>query len=68
MEIVEAIAQRDSARAVQLVRDYHRKVIKRIQISPRAQELRKADPGLTAFLSSWLGANVGLGSGTDRKA
>jgi DNA-binding FadR family transcriptional regulator len=68
MEIVEAIAQRDSARAVQLVRDYHRKVIKRIQISPRAKELREADPGLTAFLSSWLGANVGLGSRTDRKA
>jgi DNA-binding FadR family transcriptional regulator len=67
MEIVEAIAQRDSARAVQLVRDYHRDVIKRIQISPRAKELRATDPGLTAFLSSWLGANVGLG-GPVRKA
>lgn len=60
MDIAEAIAQRDSALAVQLVRDYHRKVIKRTQASPRAKEIRETDPGLTAFLSSWLAANVGL--------
>jgi GntR family transcriptional regulator, transcriptional repressor for pyruvate dehydrogenase complex len=62
MDIAEAIAQRDSGRAVQLVRDYHRDVIKRIQSSPRARELKETDPGLTSFLSSWLRANVGLGS------
>jgi DNA-binding FadR family transcriptional regulator len=67
MDIAEAIAQRDSARAVQLVRDYHDKVIKRTQSSPRAKEIRETDPGLTTFLSSWLRANVGLGSALDRR-
>jgi DNA-binding FadR family transcriptional regulator len=67
MDIVEAIAQRDSARAVQLLRDYHRKVIKRTQSSPRAKEIRETDPGLTTFLSSWLRANVGLGNALDRR-
>jgi DNA-binding FadR family transcriptional regulator len=67
MDIAEAIAQRDSAQAVQLVRDYHRKVIKRTQASPRARELRETDPGLTAFLSSWLGANVGVASTPGRR-
>lgn len=61
MDIAEAIAERDSSRAVQLVRDYHREVIKRVQSLPRARELRENDPGLTTFLSSWLGANVSLG-------
>jgi DNA-binding FadR family transcriptional regulator len=67
MDIVEAIAQRDATRAVQLVHDYHRRVITRIQSSPRAKEIRETDPGLTGFLSSWLGANVGLGSAPDRR-
>jgi DNA-binding FadR family transcriptional regulator len=62
MEIAEAIAERDSSRAVQLIRDYHREVIKRIQHLPRARELRETDPGLTTFLSSWLGANVSISS------
>jgi GntR family transcriptional regulator, transcriptional repressor for pyruvate dehydrogenase complex len=52
VEIVDAIAQRDSARAVQLVRDYHRKVIRRTRSSPKAKELRKTDPGLTKLLSA----------------
>ncbi|HEX3815007.1 MAG TPA: GntR family transcriptional regulator [Mycobacteriales bacterium] len=59
VDIVEAIARRDSAQAVELVRDYHRKVIKRTQSSPRAKEMRESDPGLTGFLSSWLRANTG---------
>src|SRR4030088_2057158 len=67
MDIAEAITQRDSDRAVQLIRDYHRRVIKRTQSSPRAKEIRETDPGLTAFLSSWLRASVGLGSGLDRR-
>jgi DNA-binding FadR family transcriptional regulator len=67
MDIAEAIAQRDSARAVQLLRDYHPRVIKRTQSSPRAKEIRETDPGLTALLSSWLRANVGLGSALDRR-
>jgi DNA-binding FadR family transcriptional regulator len=62
MDIAGAIAERDSDRAVQLVRDYHREVIKRIQRSPRARELRETDPGLTTFLASWLGANVSISS------
>jgi DNA-binding FadR family transcriptional regulator len=60
VEIAEAIAERDSARAVGLVRDYHREVIARIQSLPRARELRESDPGLKATLSAWLGANVSV--------
>jgi len=62
MDIVDAIAQRDAAAAVHLIRDYHRKVIKRLQSSPGAKTLRETDPGLTSVLSSWLGTNVGLSS------
>lgn len=62
LKIVEAIAQRDSAHAVELIRDYHRQVIKRVQSLPRVRELRKADPGLTTFLASWLSANVSISS------
>lgn len=61
IEIAEAIAQRDSSRAVQLVREYHQTVIKRIQSSPGAKKLREEDPGLANFLSEWLAANVGVG-------
>ncbi|MDT7727901.1 MAG: GntR family transcriptional regulator, transcriptional repressor for pyruvate dehydrogenase complex [Actinomycetota bacterium] len=68
MDIVDAIAQRDAPRAVQLVGDYHRKVAKRIQASPGAKKLRGIDPGLTTALSSWLGTNVGLGSDLDRRS
>jgi DNA-binding FadR family transcriptional regulator len=67
LDIAEAIAQRDSARAVQLIRDYHRRVIKRTQSSPRAKEIRETDPGLTAILSSWLRAKGRLGSALDRR-
>jgi hypothetical protein len=67
MDIAEAIAQRDSARAVQLIHEYHRRVIKRTQSSPRAKEIRETDPGLTSFLSSWLRANVGLGGALDSR-
>jgi DNA-binding FadR family transcriptional regulator len=62
VDIAEAIARRDSAEAVALVRDYHRRVIKRTQSAPRAKEIRERDPGLAAFLSSWLRANTGLDS------
>jgi hypothetical protein len=62
MEVAEAIAQRDSGRAVQLIRDYHDEVIKRVQSLPRVRELRKTDPGLKTFLASWLGANVSVSS------
>jgi DNA-binding FadR family transcriptional regulator len=67
MDIVDAIAQRDSARAVQLIHDYHSRVIKRTQSSPRAKEIRETDPGLTTLLSSWLSTNVGMGSPLDRR-
>lgn len=60
MKIAEAIARRDADLAVQLSHDYHGEVIKRVQSLPRVRELRKADPGLKAFLASWLGANVGV--------
>ena len=60
MDIVDTIARRDAAAAIHLIRDYHRKVIKRLQSSPGAKTLRETDPGLTTVLSSWLGTNVGL--------
>ena len=62
LEIVDAIATRDAERAVELVRDYHRKVLKRIQSSPSAAVLRQSDPGLSSTLSAWLGTHVGLGT------
>jgi DNA-binding FadR family transcriptional regulator len=67
MDIVDAIDARDAAVAVQLIRDYHRKVVQRLQASPVAKKIKETDPGLTALLSSWLGANVGPGEGLDRR-
>jgi DNA-binding FadR family transcriptional regulator len=66
MDIVDAIAERDSHRAVELVRDYHRKAVNRIESSPAARKRRETDPGLSTFLSSWLGMNVGMGNSPDR--
>ncbi|HWC80579.1 MAG TPA: GntR family transcriptional regulator [Pseudonocardiaceae bacterium] len=68
MDIVDAVAQRDGPTAVQLIREYHAKVVKRVQSSPGAKRLRETDPGLTGALSSWLGANVGLGNSPDRRS
>jgi DNA-binding FadR family transcriptional regulator len=59
-DIVDAIAQRDATRAVELIHDYHRKVITRIRATPGARQLRESDPGLSTALSSWLGTHVGL--------
>ncbi|MDX6236462.1 MAG: GntR family transcriptional regulator, transcriptional repressor for pyruvate dehydrogenase complex [Kribbellaceae bacterium] len=61
LDLVEAVEQRDAARAVQLVHDYHSKVIARTKSSPRAKEMRETDPGLADFLSTWLRSNVRLG-------
>jgi DNA-binding FadR family transcriptional regulator len=61
MEIVDAIARRDATEATGLVRDYHRKAMKRIQSSPGAQQLRESDPNLTTALSTWLSGNVSVG-------
>ena len=68
MDIVDALARRDGAAAVHLVREYHDKVVRRVQSSARARSLRETDPGLVGALSSWLGANVGLGSSADRRS
>jgi len=66
MDIVDAIARRDAPVAIELIRDYHRKAIERLQSSPGAKKLRATDPGLSTVLSSWLGSNVGLGGGSPR--
>jgi DNA-binding FadR family transcriptional regulator len=68
MQIVDAIAERDAPKAVELIGEYHRRVIERTRNLPRAKELRESDPGLTSLLSSWLGTNVGLGNSPDRKS
>jgi DNA-binding FadR family transcriptional regulator len=62
VEVAEAIARRDSERAVQLIHDYHDEVIKRVQSLPSVRKLRETDPGLKTFLASWLGANVSISS------
>jgi DNA-binding FadR family transcriptional regulator len=65
MDIVDALARRDGPAAVQLVREYHYKTVKRVQTSPGAKRLRETDPGLAGLLSSWLGTHVGLGGNAD---
>jgi DNA-binding FadR family transcriptional regulator len=67
MEIVDAIARRDAAAATRLVRDYHDKVVTRIQSSPEATELRSTDPGLSTALSAWLRGNVGVADSPERR-
>ena len=62
IDIVDAVARRDAAAAADSVRAYHRRVIERTRALPRAKQLAKTDPGLSAFLSSWLGTNVSVGS------
>lgn len=66
MEIVDAIADRDVSTAVELVRDYHTKVVKRIQSSPGAKQRRASDPDLATVLSSWLSGHVTVGGQPDR--
>lgn len=66
VDIVDAIARRDGPIAIELIRDYHRKAIERLQSSPGAKKLRATDPELTTALSAWLGSNVGLAGGGAR--
>lgn len=67
VEIADALAERDGVRAVSLVRDYHRRVVDRVQSLPRAKELAEADPGLRLMLANWLSQNVRL-AGADEPA
>lgn len=62
LAIVDAIEARDAAKAMQCVRAYHSTLLERIQASHGAAKLRKADPGLTRLLASWLGQNVSVGA------
>jgi GntR family transcriptional regulator, transcriptional repressor for pyruvate dehydrogenase complex len=65
IEIADALAERDGVRAVSLVRDYHRRVVDRVQSLPRAKELAETDPGLRLMLASWLNQNVRLAGGEE---
>ena len=60
IEIADALADRDAIRAVSLVREYHRRVVDRVQSLPRAKELAESDPGLRQVLAGWLNENVRL--------
>ncbi|MBS2539220.1 FadR family transcriptional regulator [Catenulispora sp. NF23] len=60
VEIADALADRDAIRAVSLVREYHRRVVDRVQSLPRAKELAESDPGLRQVLAGWLNENVRL--------
>jgi DNA-binding FadR family transcriptional regulator len=61
VEIANALAGRDGIRAVSLVREYHRRVVDRVQSLPRAKELGATDPGLRRVLANWLNENVRAG-------
>jgi DNA-binding FadR family transcriptional regulator len=63
MDIVDAIARRDAPTAVQLIHEYHTKVVKRLRSSPGAKDRTETDPGLAGALSAWLRTNVGHGDG-----
>jgi DNA-binding FadR family transcriptional regulator len=66
VEIADALARRDGVRAVGLVREYHHRVVDRVQSLPRARELAAADPGLRLMLANWLNANVRLAGVEER--
>jgi DNA-binding FadR family transcriptional regulator len=59
-KIVDALEARDESAATEAVRDYHARIVKKVRSLPRAKQLRQTDPGLTAFLTEWLGANIGV--------
>jgi DNA-binding FadR family transcriptional regulator len=60
VEIADALVERDGAQAVQLLQDYHRRVVDQVQSLPRAKELAASDPGLRQVLSTWLNENIRL--------
>jgi DNA-binding FadR family transcriptional regulator len=62
MDIVDAIAARDTSRASAEVRDYHRQAVERILTARGDEPGTEAD--LTEALTAWLRANVGLGGQT----
>jgi len=66
VEIADALADRDGVRAVSLVRDYHHRVVDRVQSLPRAKELAATDPGLRLMLANWLNANIRLAGAEER--
>jgi GntR family transcriptional repressor for pyruvate dehydrogenase complex len=61
VDIVDAVAARDSDRAARLMHEYHDRVVDRIRASPGASRVREADPDLAQILGSWLGSNIGIG-------
>jgi len=48
--IVEALERRDGDRAVELVEEYHQRVIERTRKLPRSEELAASDPGFSQLL------------------
>ncbi|MFE2431137.1 FadR/GntR family transcriptional regulator [Streptomyces sp. NPDC059373] len=61
MDIVEALENRDADRAVELLQEYHQRVVDRIQKSPRGKEMTSSDPGFSQLMASLLASNVALG-------
>ncbi|MFD6517670.1 FadR/GntR family transcriptional regulator [Rhodococcus sp. NPDC060176] len=62
MEIAGAIANRDKPLAMNLIRQYHDVVLERLHTAPVVKQVRRNDPALSKFLSSWLSANVRVGA------
>jgi DNA-binding FadR family transcriptional regulator len=55
--IVDAIARRDPT-APGLIQEYHERVTTSLRTFPAVQQVTETDPGLTAFLSTWLASNI----------
>jgi DNA-binding FadR family transcriptional regulator len=67
LEIVEALERRDADSAVELVRDYHERVIERIRELPSGKEITASDPGFSQLLASLLANQVPLGDESGEK-
>jgi GntR family transcriptional repressor for pyruvate dehydrogenase complex len=65
MAIVEALEERDSARALAVTRAFHDHTLALIGSSPRAKKLRSSDPELAGLITSLMARRAILG-GTER--
>ncbi|WP_405791609.1 FadR/GntR family transcriptional regulator [Streptomyces sp. NBC_01506] len=63
MDIVEALERRDADRAVELVQEYHQRVVDRIGKARRGKEMTSSDPGFSQLMASLLDSSSTIGGG-----